>query len=96
MAAINRLLHAFYRDYEYVATRIGVTGNALFVVGSILFLTGPRTVSTVFWLLGSVGMLVRALGRLYVDDRQAAIRYQGRDGGEAMTRARQELETAPE
>lgn len=96
MHPIRRLLESFYRDYEYLAVRIGVAGNALFVLGSILFLTGPRVAATLCWLVGSTGMLVRAAGRLYVDDRMLYERRHGRDGGEAMAAARRDLDTSPE
>lgn len=82
----------FYRDYERVAVRIGVAGNALFVVGSVLFLFGPNLAATLCWLVGSTGMLVRAVGRLYVDERLA----DERTLTHAMAQARGEIGTSPE
>ena len=90
------VLEPFYERYEDVAVRIGITGNALFVLGSILFLTGPRLAATLCWLLGSLGMLVRAVGRLYVDHRLDDDHQHGPDGGEVMAAARREVDTAPE
>lgn len=90
------LLEPFYRRYEVVATRIGLAGNSLFVLGSILFLVSPGLVAKLCWLLGSIGMLVRAVGRFYADERAEYDRSHGRDGGEAMAAARQELDTSPE
>lgn len=90
------LLEPFYDRYEQLAVRIGLAGNGLFVLGSILFLTGPRLAATLCWLGGSVGMLVRAVGRLYVDRRAEAERRHAREGGEAMAAARRGLDTAPE
>lgn len=90
------LLEPFYRRYEHVAVRIGIAGNALFVVGSALFLFGPNLAATLCWLFGSMGMLVRAVGRLYADERREYDRVHGRDGGEAMAAARRDIDTAPE
>lgn len=90
------LLEPFYRRYETVAVRIGLAGNALFVVGSVVFLFGPSLPATLCWLLGSLGMLVRAVGRLYADERAAYDRNHGHDGGEAMAAARRQLDTSPE
>lgn len=93
--AAHRILGGFYRDYEFLAVRVGVAGNALFVVGSILFLVDLRLPGTICFLMGSIGMLVRAGARLYVDERIVYERFHGRDGGEAMAAARQETDTAP-
>ena len=91
-----RFLEPFYRDYEAVAVRIGLAGNVLFVLGSVLFLFGPSLWATLCWLLGSMGMLVRAVGRLYADEVEQDRRIHGHDGGEAMAAARREVDTAPE
>lgn len=66
------------------------------MLGSVLFLFGPTIWSTLCWLFGSLGMLVRAVGRFYADEVVEYRRTHGRDGGEAMAAARRELETAPE
>lgn len=97
-SAIVRIpfLEPFYRRYEHVATRIGVAGNLLFVIGSVLFLFGPSLAATLCWLFGSTGMLVRAVGRLYANERTRYDRLHGHDGGEAMAAARRELDTSPE
>ena len=95
MVSPTPVLEPFHKRYEDLAVRIGLTGNALFVLGSILFMTGPRLAATLCWLFGSLGMLVRAVGRLYVDHRDDGHQH-GRDGGEAMAAARRQVDTAPE
>lgn len=90
------ILEPFYRRYEAVAVRIGIAGNVLFVVGSVLFLFGPSLAATLCWLFGSLGMLVRAVGRLYADEVQGWRRTHGHDGGEAMAAARRDIDTAPQ
>lgn len=91
-----RFLEPFHRRYELVATRIGLMGNGLFVAGSVLFFFTSGWLPKLCWLLGSTGMLVRAVGRIYADGRMEYERTHGRDGGEAMADARRELDTAPE
>ena len=89
---MNRIppLEPFHERYEAVAVRIGLAGNALFVLGSVLFLLGPNLAATLCWLLGSTGMLIRAVGRLYADKRQeSALRPT-----HAMAGARRETDTA--
>lgn len=65
----HRLLEPFYQRYETLAVRIGLVGNGLFVLGSLLFLFRSGLPAKLCWLLGSLGMLVRAVGRLYADHR---------------------------
>jgi len=55
---------------RHVHQGIGLFGNALFVVGSVLFILQRQDVGLWFFLTGSVGMFVGSLGNL--------IRVQGR------------------
>lgn len=88
------MLEPFYHRYEHVAVHVGLVGNALFVVGSVLFLFGPSLAATLCWLVGSTGMLIRAIGRLYADKRRE---YETSPASrQAMARARLEADTAPE
>jgi membrane-bound ClpP family serine protease len=49
------------RDYEWVHLTLGVTGNALFVVGSVFFLfEALMTAGTWLFIFGSALMLVGA------------------------------------
>ena len=51
------------RDYERVHSLLGITGNAMFFVGSICFLFEPlRTVGVWLFIVGSFGMLVASVG----------------------------------
>lgn len=90
------ILEPFYRNYEPVAVRIGLVGNVLFVIGSVLFVFGPSLAATLCWLFGSLGMLIRAVGRFYADEVQEYRRTHGHDGGEAMAAARREFDSSPE
>lgn len=88
----SQILEPFYRRYETVAVRIGLMGNGLFVAGSVLFMFSSGLPAKLCWLLGSIGMLVRAIGRLYADRRAEQEQFDGAP----MADARRELDTAPE
>lgn len=66
----ERGIAAFVRAFPSVHNGIGVLGNALFVVGSVLFIREHQDVGVWFFLTGSVGMFIGSLGHL--------IRVQGR------------------
>lgn len=59
-------IHTFFREYEWVHTAVGIAGNTLFFVGSLLFLSESTKdigvwcfiVGAAFMLFGSVGSAV--------------------------------------
>lgn len=58
------------RDFGWIHLSIGAFGNAMFFVGSILFLPQYepyKTLGVWLFILGSLLMLVGAVGRLLVD-----------------------------
>lgn len=54
----------FVNDYPYVHLGATILGNAVFVVGSLLFLVGMRTPGTWAFLVGSLAMLLGSVGQL--------------------------------
>jgi hypothetical protein len=58
----------FVRDYEWFHTAVGVLGNLMFFVGSVLFLW-QSTQRTGVWLfiVGAGAMLLGSVGRGLVD-----------------------------
>lgn len=63
--AIRRLV----RDYDWFHTGVGIAGNLLFFVGSVLFLFEPTKIVGIWlFILGSFGMLVGSVGRAIVKD----------------------------
>ncbi len=69
-SAPYRAIAAFVRSFPYVHQGVGLFGNTLFVVGSVLFLLQQQGVGVWFFLTGSIGMFVGSLGDV--------IRTQGR------------------
>lgn len=57
-------LGAFVLRYPHVHLGIGLLGNALFVTGTILFMTEHPDVALWLFLGGSSGMFVGALGEV--------------------------------
>lgn len=57
-------IRQFVDDYPYVHLGLTVLGNAVFVVGSALFLVEMRTPGTWAFLLGSAAMLLGSIGTL--------------------------------
>lgn len=57
-------LGAFVRRFPRVHLAIGLLGNALFITGSALFITQHQDVGTWFFLAGSIGMFIGTLGEL--------------------------------
>ncbi len=55
--------------YEWVSAIIGIFGNAAFFAGSVLFALRVDGWAKALFIVGSFGMLVRAIGRMYRDVR---------------------------
>jgi hypothetical protein len=55
-------LGAFVFRFPLVHLGIGIAGNALFLVGTVLFITGNPDIGVWFFLAGSIGMLVGSVG----------------------------------
>lgn len=56
-------------DYEWFRTAVGIAGNLMFFVGSILFLFEATKVAGIWlFIVGSFGMLVSAIGNAIVKD----------------------------
>jgi len=59
------MIRTLVRDYEHIHTTIGISGNLLFVVGSVLFYTAFEsyyTIAVSLFVVGSVCMLIGAVG----------------------------------
>lgn len=55
------------RDFPWVHLGLGIAGNALFVVGSVLFFwVSTETVAIWFFVIGSLGMLIGSIGEMFV------------------------------
>lgn len=68
------MLRTLVTDYQYIHLTIGILGNSLFFVGSVLFFDQFKSLHTLaVWLftLGSGGMLVGALGKAAKDIYEA-------------------------
>ncbi len=64
------MLRTLVTDYQYIHLALGILGNALFVIGSILFFDQFQSLHRLaVWLftLGSAGMLLGALGKAAKD-----------------------------
>jgi hypothetical protein len=57
-----KVIHKFVKEYEWVHTSIGIIGNICFVTGSVLFLSKSSGLPVYFFIAGSTGMLVGAVG----------------------------------
>ena len=55
---------AFVFRFPQVHLGIGMLGNALFVIGTVLFLVQQQGVGIWFFLVGSCGMLLGSLGEI--------------------------------
>lgn len=59
------MIRTLVQDYEHIHTAIGISGNLLFVVGSVLFYKAfeqYRTLAVSLFVVGSVFMLIGSLG----------------------------------
>lgn len=59
---MKRLIELGVKDYVWIHTAIGLLGNVCFVIGSLLFLDQDRHIGTLFFIAGSIGMLIGSLG----------------------------------
>lgn len=66
----NRALSVFFEKYEWIHLSLGVLGNVLFFVGSIMFLyESLKRLGIYAFVVGSFLMLVGSVG-------QALVRYE--------------------
>jgi hypothetical protein len=82
MGDLEGMLKTLIHDYDYIHISVGVFGNLLFVIGSVLFFPSLHHFEDIgiwMFIFGSFMMFVGALGealkKLWVDD----------NGGEAGT-----------
>jgi hypothetical protein len=66
---VHGLIKTIVQDYGWIHLSLGLAGNLMFVIGSVLFL--PRfgawqTTDVWLFIIGSALMMVRALGNLLV------------------------------
>lgn len=74
------MLRTLVKDYFYIHLGIGLVGNLLFVLGSILFFkTFEAWYTVAVWLFvaGSSGMFLGSLGRLFKTIYEAEERQRG-------------------
>jgi hypothetical protein len=60
----RRSLSAFVRRFPQVHMGLGLLGNALFVIGSVLFLTPYRDPAIYAFVAGSSGMFIGSMGEV--------------------------------
>lgn len=66
-ASRPRWIGSVVRDFPWVHLGLGLLGNMLFVVGSVLFFWGStQTLAIWLFVVGSLGMFVGSLGELFV------------------------------
>jgi hypothetical protein len=59
------MIRTLVQDYEHVHTAIGITGNLLFVVGSVLFYKAFEqfyALAVTLFVVGSAFMLIGSIG----------------------------------
>lgn len=59
------MVRTLVQDYEYIHTGVGILGNLLFVVGSVLFFKAFEhyyTLAVTLFVAGSAFMLIGSLG----------------------------------
>lgn len=64
------MIKTFVKDYPLIHLGLGLIGNTLFVIGSILFLerfSAWHHVAVVIFIVGSLGMLLGAIGKALTD-----------------------------
>ncbi|AUV82936.1 hypothetical protein C2R22_15865 [Salinigranum rubrum] len=61
------ILREFFDEYEWIHLSLGIVGNVLFFVGSVLFLYETIEVLDIYtFIVGSFLMLVGAVGKALV------------------------------
>ena len=60
----SRALGMFVRRYPQLHLGIGLLGNAVFITGTLLFMSEREDVGTWFFLIGSCGMFLGTLGEV--------------------------------
>ena len=76
-------IRTLVRDYGWIHLSIGLTGNALFFVGSVLFLPKFDHLDPIpvwIFIVGSLLMLIGALGQLLVRIYETEEMTDGRPG----------------
>ena len=69
-------LGTFVFRFPVVHLGVGILGNALFLVGTVLFLTGDQDVGVWLFLAGSSGMFLGSLGEgLRVLGKRRLVRF---------------------
>lgn len=72
----RRGIALFVRRFPQVHLGIGLLGNALFIIGTVLFMAENEDVGTYFFLVGSCGMFLGTLGEaMRVAGRRRLARY---------------------
>ena len=65
--AQRRWIGTALRDFPWVHLGLGLTGNMLFVVGSVMFFwASVKALAIWLFVLGSLGMLLGSVGELLV------------------------------
>lgn len=75
----RRTLRELAREYDWVHTWVGITGNTAFVVGSVLFLANVSPASLYFFLAGSSLMWVGSVGSALAKESQPSHAGEGRE-----------------
>lgn len=67
LGAQHRWMGTPLRDFPWVHLGLGLVGNTLFVIGSVMFFwANVKTLAIWLFLLGSLGMLLGSVGELLV------------------------------
>jgi hypothetical protein len=61
----SRALGLFVRRYPQLHLGIGLLGNGVFIIGTLLFMSGREGVGVWFFLVGSCGMFLGTLGEVF-------------------------------
>jgi hypothetical protein len=63
----RRWLGSFLHEFPWIHLFIGLTGNLLFFVGSVMFFSKQLETGAIWlFVFGSLGMLIGSLGELFV------------------------------
>ena len=67
-APLPRPVRELICNYRWIHTTLGLTGNSLFLVGSVLFLwSSLQTAGVWLFIVGSAGMLIGSIGGAVVE-----------------------------